>query len=263
MKLKARTLIGVSEDGKHETPITDVVVNRKGSDIASESYLRLETAFGDFFNVTGTTTIIGLGTSPAGREVTLRFTGALTLTSNTTSLILSGANITTVAGDVARFRSLGGGNWVMVGYKGQTLNSFVGVTDASDATPGSVGEYLSNLVPVGTVVAMSNDTVVAPLSISLTAGDWDVEGNIIIGASSATITAATAGITIVVATLPTDGSECYSGVRVTTTTVNIGITLPRKRISISTTTTCSIVAKLTFSAGSAQVYGAMTARRVR
>ena len=41
-----------------------------------------------------------------------RFADALTLTHNATSLILpGGASITTAAGDVAGFRSLGSGNW--------------------------------------------------------------------------------------------------------------------------------------------------------
>lgn len=89
----------------------------KGADIASATTTNIAAATGDFVDVTGTTTITALGTAAAGVERTVRFTGALTLTHNVTSLILpGGANIATTAGDVARFRSLGSGNWLCVDY---------------------------------------------------------------------------------------------------------------------------------------------------
>lgn len=91
--------------------------NAKGSDIASASTTDIGAATGEFIDVTGTTTITALGTIAAGIVRTVRFTGALTLTHNATSLILPGsANITTANGDVAMFRSLGSGNWKCVGY---------------------------------------------------------------------------------------------------------------------------------------------------
>jgi hypothetical protein len=91
--------------------------NAKGSDIASATTTDIGAATGEFVDVTGTTTITGLGTIGAGIVRTVRFTGALTLTHNGTSLILpSSANITTAAGDVGQFRSLGSGNWVCTNY---------------------------------------------------------------------------------------------------------------------------------------------------
>ena len=83
----------------------------KGKDIASAAALRLGPD-GSFFHITGTTTITSISTRPAGDIVVLEFDGALTLTHNATSLILSGgANRTTAAGDVFAFVSEGGGNW--------------------------------------------------------------------------------------------------------------------------------------------------------
>jgi len=90
----------------------------KGTDIASAGTTDLAAATGDFVDVTGTTTITALGTIGAGVERLVRFTGILTLTHHATSLILpTGANITTAAGDTARFRSLGAGNWACVSYQ--------------------------------------------------------------------------------------------------------------------------------------------------
>jgi hypothetical protein len=68
-------------------------------------------------NVTGTTTITSFGSVANSRKL-VRFTAALTLTHNATSLILpGGANITTAAGDVAEFASDGSGNWRCTSYE--------------------------------------------------------------------------------------------------------------------------------------------------
>jgi hypothetical protein len=99
---------------------TPSTLGRKGADIASATTTDIGLASGDFVDITGTTTITGLGTAiKAGVERTVRFTGALILTHNATSLILPGtANITTVANDTAKFRSLdASGNWICVSYK--------------------------------------------------------------------------------------------------------------------------------------------------
>lgn len=63
-------------------------------------------------NVSGTTTITGLGTAAAGIWRLVKFAGALTLTHNGTSLILPGGeSIVTAAGDSMFAESLGSGNW--------------------------------------------------------------------------------------------------------------------------------------------------------
>ena len=90
----------------------------KGSDIASATTTDIGAAIGNYINITGTTTITGLGTIQAGTRRIVNFNGILTLTYNATSLILpTAANITTAAGDTATFVSLGAGNWICVGYQ--------------------------------------------------------------------------------------------------------------------------------------------------
>ena len=76
---------------------------------------------GDYIDITGTTTITSFGTIAAGIERTLVFSGALTLTHNSTSLILpTGQNIQTVSGDSFTFRSEGSGNWRCTGRSAST-----------------------------------------------------------------------------------------------------------------------------------------------
>jgi hypothetical protein len=76
--------------------------------------------------ITGTTTITAFDTVADGIIRNVTFAGALTLTHNATSLILpTGANITTVAGDCAVLKSLGGGNWRCLSYQGAGLPTTV------------------------------------------------------------------------------------------------------------------------------------------
>jgi hypothetical protein len=89
--------------------------------MASASTVDLSTADGFYVNITGTTTITGLGTESAGVHYLLKFAGILTLTHNATSLILpGGASITTGAGDVAWMISEGSGNWRCAFYSPAT-----------------------------------------------------------------------------------------------------------------------------------------------
>lgn len=109
----------------------------KGTAIASATTIDLGTTTGNIVDITGTTTIASLGTANAGLTRMVRFTGALQITHNATTLInLTGANITTAAGDVAAFSSLGSGNWHMVFYQ---RASGAPLVSTSLASPGVIG----------------------------------------------------------------------------------------------------------------------------
>lgn len=87
----------------------------KGADVASASALTLGTD-GNYFDITGTTTITSIGSLGVGTWVKLHFDGALTLTHHATDLVLAGAaNITTAAGDEIEFAEYASGDWRMVG----------------------------------------------------------------------------------------------------------------------------------------------------
>lgn len=101
----------------------------KGADIASATTMDIGAVAGLMHDITGTTTITGLGTVSAGIWKVLKFEGALTLTHNATSLILPGeANITTANGDVAIVISEGSGNWRCLSYTKVSGAAIVGTT---------------------------------------------------------------------------------------------------------------------------------------
>jgi hypothetical protein len=100
-----------------------------GADVASASTVDLDAATGNLVDVTGTTTITAI-TLAEGRERTVRFAGALTLTHGSSLVLPGAANIVTAAGDYAVFRGYAAGVVRCVHYQrgaGRPLNS--GVTD--------------------------------------------------------------------------------------------------------------------------------------
>ena len=111
------TAIGTNLDDNLRM-IQSVVRYTMASDtIASATTTDLGTKESQYLTVSGVTTITSLGTISAGISKYVTFSGALTLTHNASSLILpTAANITTAAGDTARFLSLGSGNWKCLSY---------------------------------------------------------------------------------------------------------------------------------------------------
>lgn len=96
-------------------------LSNKGADIASATTTDLGAVEGLMHDITGTTTITGFGTVRAGIWKIVKFEGVLTLTHNSTSLILpNGTNITTADGDIGIFVSEGSGNWRCVSYTSST-----------------------------------------------------------------------------------------------------------------------------------------------
>ena len=113
----------------------------KGADIVSATALPILTD-GNYFDVTGTTTVTSLNTTGAvGTVVKLHFDAALLLTHNATSLALPSAeNITTAAGDEAEFVEYASGDWRCTGY-----------TKADGTGLISGGVSIGTLLPIGSL----------------------------------------------------------------------------------------------------------------
>lgn len=151
----------------------------KASDIASAATTDIGASAGRFVHITGTTTITSFGTKAAGVVREVVFDGALTLTHNSTSLILRGANIVTAAGDAAIFLSEGAGNWRCISYQRASIQPAVlhlvheaptGV-DGGDAISGS-GNIRSMTAATNTIPG----TAVGPDTFSLPVGTYDIDG---------------------------------------------------------------------------------------
>ncbi len=107
----------------------------KGADISSVGAQLIPLGGGNFFDVTGTTTITSIATLQAGTVLWFQFDAVLILTHHATSLILEGGiNRTTEAKDIHGFVSLGSGNWQEFCRILQTPSAAHTVASHSDTT---------------------------------------------------------------------------------------------------------------------------------
>ena len=168
-------------------------LHHKGADIASAATTDLGAVEGLFHDITGTTTITSFGTVRAGVWKVIKFEGALTVTHNSTSLILPGAlSINTAVGDIMHLCSEGSGNW-------RCLN------------------YLPSGVPVANVTSTFTpiDSSGALLTFSAVEGQYTRLGNIVIAAFSVTFPVTASGTAVVIGGLPlgvADVTAMYGGV---------------------------------------------------
>jgi len=138
-----------------------------------------------------------------------------------------------------------------------------GVATNSNATAGYPGEFVSSSVAAGSAVALTTGVSVDVTTISLTAGDWDVDGLIHFApAVAAAISATAGGISQTINTLPTPPDGGYVGVAGLTQAAGteISLTLGRVRQSLSGTTTIHLVVAAMFSS-TCGAYGILQARR--
>lgn len=141
-------------------------------------------------------------------------------------------------------------------------SNIVGVTNGSDAAAGSVGEYASSVIAFASGVNIPNTTATNLTSLSLTAGDWDLYGNVNFVYSANNGAQADIAITTVSATLP-DTSLRNLLLKTTGGFGTYGVPAPSKRISIAATTTVYLVAYCFFTGGTCSINGGLFARRTR
>lgn len=146
-----------------------------------------------------------------------------------------------------------------------TTPSITGVTSGTNATVGAVGEYVSATVAIGSAVALTSNTAANITSISLTAGDWDVEANVAFtNGAGATSTTQAGWVSSTSASNPGAGTP---GMVETVQSIGAGFNyaLPTgvQRFNLAATTTIYMSAINIFSGGTVSGFGTIRARRVR
>jgi hypothetical protein len=139
------------------------------------------------------------------------------------------------------------------GILGTTTN------DAADA--GYVGEVIFSQVLDGSPVSLVNSVPKNITSISLTAGDWDVYGNVLITPTVGN-SLQYVGISTTTNTLP-DGSLTGGVDFATFSLLASGYVAPTQRLSLAAPTTVYLVAVANFSAGTSVASGTIYGRRAR
>ncbi len=136
----------------------------------------------------------------------------------------------------------------------------LGVTDASNAVTGNVGEVIQSIIAFGSAVSFTTGTATDVTSIALTAGDWDVYGNVtyVVGGIC---TVLIGWVSATSATLP--DASLYAETSTAAGLSNCGFQVPYKRINVSTTTTVYLSGYTSFSTSTVVACGGIFARRVR
>lgn len=136
-----------------------------------------------------------------------------------------------------------------------------GTTTNDSAAAGNVGEYMDAGTAYANRVSLSNATVANVATLSLTAGDWDVEGFVGYEGVSATVDYVNGGASPISATL--DNWYSQSAFFFTTKTFNHVNLIPTRRVSLAAPASVYMVASSGFSAGTIEAWGTIRARRVR
>jgi len=147
-------------------------------------------------------------------------------------------------------------------FANTATNGIVGTQTNDNAPAGSVGEYVSSQISFAARISLTSGAAANLTSISLTAGDWDVAGNVSYIAGGTTTTSSTnTGISTTSATLP-DGSLIFYGPSGAAGALT-GAAPMVTRLALATTTTIYLVVLATFAVSTMQACGFLRARRVR
>lgn len=156
-------------------------------------------------------------------------------------------------------------NFVEVYDNGNRVQTKAGTATNDDASAGHIGQIIVAEVLGGSAVSLSSTVANDIASISLTAGDWDLDGNICYSIGSSTSATRLQGWTSAtsntVPTAPNKGSEFLLQVSFPDSTAQC-FPVGTQRISIASTTTHYLSARADHS-GTVSAYGYIRARRVR
>lgn len=146
------------------------------------------------------------------------------------------------------------------------LGQIPGTATNDNASAGNIGEFISSSIGSGSSVSLSNSTAANITSISLTAGDWDVWGQINTNTGAGTvISLIEAYITTVSATRATapNGGAYFFEQQTMTASTNFSTPVGMTRLSLSTTTTVFLGIFTQFTVSTLAAFGFIGARRRR
>ena len=145
-------------------------------------------------------------------------------------------------------------------------SAILGTVTNNNASAGYIGEYVISDLPSGSAITLSNNTVTGITSVSLTAGDWDCQGN-----AQVTLNGA-AALTWLIGYVGTSNTSFGANREINTFTSGsasganqgaFGGPTPVVRFSLASTTTVYLGEQATFTAGTVKGFGIIRCRRVR
>lgn len=143
-----------------------------------------------------------------------------------------------------------------------------GTTAGGNATAGYVGEYIVSNIASGSAVSLTTNTYAQITSISLTAGDWDVEAQIVfVTATTTSVRELRGGMNTSSTSIQTNFDSLGVFINPCPVFVPGAVTFafgcPRGRQSLSSTTPLYLVVRAIFTVSTMTSYGYISARRIR
>lgn len=143
---------------------------------------------------------------------------------------------------------------------GLPSSGVLGTATNDSAGAGILGQIVSSSVAVGSAITATANTAVNVTSISLTAGDWDVSGNVLFANLGTVPTTCQGAISTTSATFP--DASLASKLSGAGFTAQFGFPVPTQRLSLSGSATAYLIAYLGANTDGT-VCGTIYARRAR
>lgn len=150
-----------------------------------------------------------------------------------------------------------------------TSSSIIGTTTNDDATAGNLGEFASQVVTFASPAAIGTGVPATICSLSLTAGDWNVWGNIGFYDATTLATVSTLVSNLHTTTNALANTEfrtviSYPAAGTIFAGGAVGFSTPQRRFSLASTTTIYLVAYGVFGVSATiSTFGGIYARRTR
>jgi hypothetical protein len=215
-------------------------------------------------NVTGSGGIV-LATSPSLTTPNLGTPSAVTLTNGTGLPVAGLTGLGTGVGTALGNAVTGSGSIVLATSPTITTPTETGKTSGACSTAGNVGQCLSSNVPSGSPVSLTTATPANITSLSLTAGNWIVSGNVCLAPGTGlTSTFNMAWLSQTSATLPTTpnaGGEVIQNAAIVQSNGTFCIPAGTTFVTLSSSATMYLSTLSNFSGGTMSAYGYVFAIR--
>lgn len=169
---------------------------------------------------------------------------------STTNLTATNITPTTIDGNIA--------------FDSTSTHGIRGTVAADNAAAGNVGEqFLATAFSAGN--AAGTNVFGNICSVTLTAGDWDVTGQAVFFLNGATVTACEGAVSLFSGNTRTDHNE-GDNVMLTfppTAAIDNCVCIANWRVNVTTSTNVFLKGLFTYSAGTPQMGGRLSARRIR
>lgn len=146
---------------------------------------------------------------------------------------------------------------------------YTGEPSNGNALAGQIGEYIESVIASGSAVGLTTAVAANMTSISLTAGDWDVDAVLqFTTAATTSTTRVIGGISLVSATLDTTLGRSNNSINQAAFVPGVqtpaySAVVPPLRLSVSGTTTVFAIALCNFTVAALSTWGILRARRIR